>query len=156
VAELVNLPPHPADPYVGSSAFAHKGGLHTSALGKVGGASYEHVDPALVGNRTRVLVSDLGGRAGMSMKAKEFGVELDDRGAAELSERLTDYVGYTPLHNVAGAPAMSVPLSWSPSGLPIGAMFSGKRGDDGLLFELAFELESARPWAGRRPPIAAN
>jgi 2-isopropylmalate synthase len=88
VAELVNLPPHPADPYVGSSAFAHKGGLHTSALGRAGGASYEHVDPASVGNRTRVLVSDLGGRAGMSMKAAEFGVELDDRAAAELSERL--------------------------------------------------------------------
>src|SRR5690606_16076901 len=88
VAELVNLPPHPADPYVGSSAFAHKGGLHTSALGRAGGASYEHVDPALVGNRTRVLVSDLGGRTGMAMKAAEFGVELDDRAAAELTERL--------------------------------------------------------------------
>jgi 2-isopropylmalate synthase len=88
VAELVNLPPHPADPYVGSSAFAHKGGLHTSALGRVGGASYEHIDPAEVGNRTRVLVSDLGGRAGMAMKATEFGVDLDDRAAGELSERL--------------------------------------------------------------------
>ena len=90
VAELVNLPPHPADPYVGSSAFAHKGGLHTSALGKVGGASYEHIDPATVGNRTRVLVSDLGGRAGMSMKAAEFGIELDARAASALSERLKD------------------------------------------------------------------
>jgi 2-isopropylmalate synthase len=88
VAELVNLPPHSADPYVGASAFAHKGGLHTSALGKVGGASYEHVDPALVGNHTRVLVSDLGGRSGMALKAKEFGVALDGRGAAELSDRL--------------------------------------------------------------------
>jgi 2-isopropylmalate synthase len=88
VAELVNLPPHSADPYVGASAFAHKGGLHTSALGKVGGASYEHVDPALVGNNTRVLVSDLGGRSGMALKAKEFGVDLDGRGAAELSDRL--------------------------------------------------------------------
>lgn len=88
IAELVNLPPHPADPYVGSSAFAHKGGLHTSALGRAGGASYEHVEPEVVGNRTRVLVSDLGGRAGMAMKAAEFGVELDDRAAGELSERL--------------------------------------------------------------------
>jgi 2-isopropylmalate synthase len=88
VAELVNLPPHPADPYVGSSAFAHKGGLHTSALDKVGGASYEHVDPASVGNHTRVLVSDLGGRAGMSLKAREYGVDLDDRAAADLTERL--------------------------------------------------------------------
>lgn len=88
VAELVNLPPHPADPYVGASAFAHKGGLHTSAIGRMGGASYEHIDPSVVGNHTRVLVSDLGGRAGMSMKATELGVDLDDRAAAELSEEL--------------------------------------------------------------------
>ncbi len=88
IAELVNLPPHPADPYVGSSAFAHKGGLHTSALGKVGGASYEHIDPAVVGNHTRVLVSDLGGRAGMAMKAAEMGVELDGPAAAALTEEL--------------------------------------------------------------------
>ncbi len=88
VAELVNLPPHPADPYVGMSAFAHKGGLHTSALGKAGGATYEHVDPGLVGNHTRVLVSDLGGRAGMAMKASELGVELDDQAAGQLSEDL--------------------------------------------------------------------
>ena len=72
VAELVNLPPHPADPYVGTSAFAHKGGLHTSALARSGGASYEHVDPAVVGNHTRVLVSDLGGRAGMGILSREF------------------------------------------------------------------------------------
>jgi 2-isopropylmalate synthase len=88
VAELVNLPPHAADPYVGASAFAHKGGLHTSALGRVGGASYEHIEPTVVGNHTRVLVSDLGGRAGMSLKAQEFGVALDERSAADLSERL--------------------------------------------------------------------
>ncbi|HEY9556300.1 MAG TPA: citramalate synthase [Acidimicrobiales bacterium] len=88
VAELVNLPPHAADPYVGQSAFAHKGGLHTSALGKAGGATYEHIAPELVGNGTRVLVSDLGGRAGMVMKAKELGVDLDDRAAGTLSEDL--------------------------------------------------------------------
>ena len=87
VAELVNLPPHAADPYVGQSAFAHKGGLHTSALGKAGGATYEHIEPGLVGNGTRVLVSDLGGRAGMVMKAKELGVDLDDRAAGRLSRR---------------------------------------------------------------------
>ncbi|MCP4434083.1 MAG: citramalate synthase [Actinomycetia bacterium] len=90
VAELVNLPPHPADPYVGTSAFAHKGGLHTSALARSGGASYEHIDPAVVGNHTRVLVSDLGGRAGMGMKAREFGVELDDRASAALSEQVAE------------------------------------------------------------------
>ncbi|MCB1272431.1 MAG: citramalate synthase [Microthrixaceae bacterium] len=90
VAELVNLPPSPADPYVGMSAFAHKGGLHTSALARSGGATYEHVDPAVVGNHTRVLVSDLGGRAGMGMKAQEFGIDLDDRSAAQLSERVAE------------------------------------------------------------------
>jgi len=88
VAELVNLPPQPSDPFVGVSAFAHKGGLHTSALGRAGSATYEHIDPAVVGNHTRVLVSDLGGRAGMSMKAAEFGLELDDRAAASLSDEL--------------------------------------------------------------------
>ncbi len=88
VAELVNIPPPTADPFVGFSAFAHKGGLHTSALGRAGGATYEHVDPTLVGNHTRVLVSDLGGRAGMSMKARELGVDLDDRAAGLLSEEL--------------------------------------------------------------------
>ena len=88
VAELVNVPPLPADPFVGVSAFAHKGGLHTSALGRAGGATYEHVDPDVVGNHTRVLVSDLGGRAGMAMKAREMGVELDDRAAGTLSDEL--------------------------------------------------------------------
>ena len=88
VAELVNLPPHSADPYVGQSAFAHKGGLHTSALGKAGGATYEHIEPEQVGNGTRVLVSDLGGRTGMAMKAKELGVDLADRAAGRLSDDL--------------------------------------------------------------------
>jgi len=88
VAELVNLPPHPADPYVGASAFAHKGGLHTSALGRVGGVSYEHIEPSVVGNATRVLVSDLGGKAGMAMKAAELGVTLDDQAAGTLSDEL--------------------------------------------------------------------
>ncbi len=90
VSELVNLPPHAADPYVGSSAFAHKGGLHTSALGKVGSRSYEHVDPAAVGNHTRVLVSDLGGRAGMRMKAEELGIDLDARASTELARKVNE------------------------------------------------------------------
>ena len=88
VAELCNLVPDPDQPYVGANAFAHKGGLHTSALGKAGGATYEHIEPESVGNGTRVLVSDLGGRAGMVMKAKELGVDLDDRAAAKLSDDL--------------------------------------------------------------------
>ena len=88
VAELVNLPLDPAAPYVGTSAFAHKGGLHTSALRRAGTTAYEHVDPQLVGNHSRVLVSDLGGRTGMSMKADEFGVDLDAAEAATLNDTL--------------------------------------------------------------------
>jgi 2-isopropylmalate synthase len=78
VAELVNLPPNEALPYVGRSAFAHKAGLHTSAIARRPDA-YEHVDPASVGNGTRFLVSDLSGRSTVELKAKELGMELDGR-----------------------------------------------------------------------------
>jgi len=70
-----------------------------------------------------------------------------------LIERLTDYVQYTPLYNVSGAPAISLPLSMSPDGLPIGAMFAAHNGREDLLIGLGFELEEARPWAGRKPAV---
>jgi len=70
-----------------------------------------------------------------------------------LAPRLKDYVGYTPIHNLAGAPAMSVPLYWTPAGLPIGTMFAARAGQERKLFELAYELEAANPWAHRAPPI---
>jgi 2-isopropylmalate synthase len=84
-------------PFVGSSAFAHKGGVHADAAAKVK-HSYEHIEPELVGNRTRVLVSDMSGRSSVMMKAKEIGVELDAR-APELKEFLgqlkeLEYKGY--------------------------------------------------------------
>jgi amidase len=72
-----------------------------------------------------------------------------------LIERLIEYVGYTTYHNVAGAPAMSVPLNWTPSGLPVGTMFAARVGYEGLLFQLAYQLEAARPWADKAPPIHA-
>jgi amidase len=72
-----------------------------------------------------------------------------------LMERLVEYVGYTTYHNVVGAPAMSVPLNWSPSGLPIGTMFAARVGYEALLFQLAYQLELARPWADKAPPIHA-
>lgn len=72
-----------------------------------------------------------------------------------LLERVTDFAAFTSPMNVSGAASMSVPLAWSDAGLPIGAMFSGKQGDDALLFELALELEAARPWADKVPPIQA-
>jgi len=76
--ELANLRPDPKAPFVGQSAFAHKGGLHANAAQKVA-RSYEHIDPALVGNRTRVLVSDMAGRSSLTLKARELGIELDER-----------------------------------------------------------------------------
>jgi 2-isopropylmalate synthase len=76
--ELANLRPDPKAPFVGQSAFAHKGGLHANAATKVA-RSYEHIDPSLVGNRTRVLVSDMAGRSSLAVKAREFGVELDEK-----------------------------------------------------------------------------
>ena len=76
--ELANLRPDPKAPFVGQSAFAHKGGLHANAAQKVA-RSYEHIDPALVGNRTRVLVSDMAGRSSLTLKAKEMGIELDEK-----------------------------------------------------------------------------
>lgn len=76
VAELVNLPPMPQQPYVGQSAFAHKAGLHTSAIARRPDA-YEHIDPNRVGNGTRFLVSDLSGRSTVELKAKEMGLNLD-------------------------------------------------------------------------------
>lgn len=69
---------------------------------------------------------------------------------------LSDYVGYTPLQNIAGAPAMSVPLAWSAGGLPIGSHFSAPKGEERRLLELAFELEQARPWASRKPAVNAG
>jgi 2-isopropylmalate synthase len=76
--ELANLRPDPKAPFVGQSAFAHKGGLHANAANKVA-RSYEHINPAAVGNRTRVLVSDMAGRTSLALKAKEFGIELDEK-----------------------------------------------------------------------------
>src|SRR6185295_19515001 len=69
VYELANLEPNKRQPYVGASAFAHKGGVHVAAVRK-NPETYEHIDPTLVGNHQRVLVSDLSGRANILYKAK--------------------------------------------------------------------------------------
>lgn len=89
--ELANVAPDTKAPYVGLSAFAHKGGLHANAAQKVK-SSYEHIDPSLVGNRTRVLISDMAGRSSVVMKAKELGFELDEKApeVKTLIEQLKD------------------------------------------------------------------
>ena len=76
VAELLNRPLNPQAPYVGASAFAHKAGLHVSAIARAKDA-YEHVDPELVGNGTRFVVSEMAGRATIQIKAEELGLPLD-------------------------------------------------------------------------------
>ncbi|MBM3671949.1 MAG: citramalate synthase [Actinobacteria bacterium] len=76
VAELVNMALNPQAPYVGESAFAHKAGLHTSAIAKRPDA-YEHVPPDTVGNGTRFVVSELAGKSTILLKAQELGLELD-------------------------------------------------------------------------------
>lgn len=73
----------------------------------------------------------------------------------ELQGRLTAYVGYTPVQNVAGAPAMSVPLHWTANGLPVGVQIAGRAGDEATLLGLAYQLEEAHPWAHRKPPVSA-
>ncbi len=77
VYELANLEPNKRQPFVGLSAFAHKGGIHVSAVQK-NPLTYEHIDPAVVGNRQRVLVSDLSGRGNILFKAREFGVDVEE------------------------------------------------------------------------------
>ncbi|MBV7429698.1 MULTISPECIES: amidase family protein [unclassified Acidovorax] len=72
---------------------------------------------------------------------------------ATLWARLMRYASYTPLHNVAGTPAMSVPLGLSARGLPIGSHFAARVGDEQTLFALAYELEQADPWSHRVPPL---
>jgi len=97
IAELANLPMRNDQPYVGHSAFAHKGGVHVSAVLK-DSSTYEHVQPELVGNRQRVLLSDLSGRGNVLYKLKQHGLEerLDAEARRQLLERIKDmeYQGY--------------------------------------------------------------
>ena len=95
VAELVNFSVDPQQPYVGSTAFAHKAGLHTSALSRASDA-YEHVDPEAVGNGTRVLVSEMAGRSTLEMKAEALGIELDGKTVGDVIDTLKklEHEGY--------------------------------------------------------------
>jgi 2-isopropylmalate synthase len=89
IAELVNITMNPQQAYVGASAFAHKAGLHTSAISRRKDA-YEHVDPEQVGNGTRFVMSELAGRSSIQMKAAELGIELDGKQAGDVAERLKE------------------------------------------------------------------
>ncbi|MET1005532.1 MAG: citramalate synthase [Propionibacteriaceae bacterium] len=97
IAEVTNVPSSARQPYVGLSSFAHKAGLHASAI-KVDPNLYQHIDPVEVGNDMRMLVSDMAGRANIQIKGEELGFDLSDR---TLASKITDQVkdaeaaGYT-------------------------------------------------------------
>ncbi|MBO9309689.1 MAG: citramalate synthase, partial [Chloroflexi bacterium] len=95
VAEIANLPPDNHLAYVGRSAFAHKGGIHVAAMRRTA-QSYQHIDPALVGNETRVLISDLSGRGSVLSKAEEFGMDVSSEAARQVLEQIKrlEHLGY--------------------------------------------------------------
>jgi amidase len=72
-----------------------------------------------------------------------------------LLDRVVRFAAYTPIHNVAGTPAMSVPFGHSKAGLPVGVQISTRVGGEARLLQLAYQLEEARPWSGRLPPVHA-
>lgn len=95
-------------------------------------------------------------------KSKEMQVEvlarlraktLIRKAAQEIAKTLFDWLPYTPIFNLTGQPAMSVPLHWTPDGLPVGVQFAARLGDEATLFRLAGQLERAQPWSDRHPPV---
>ena len=98
ISEVTNISPFARSPYVGASAFAHKAGIHASAI-KVDPDLYQHTDPALVGNDMRMLVSDMAGRASIELKGRELGFDLSQRPdvLSRVTERVKDAEarGYT-------------------------------------------------------------
>jgi len=95
VAEVLNFTPDPDQPYVGKNAFAHKGGMHVAGI-NVDPATFEHVDPALVGNSREILVSELSGKGTVETRARQAGLELGDEAARRVIERVKalEHAGY--------------------------------------------------------------
>ncbi len=89
ISEVVNIAPNPHQPFVGTSAFAHKAGLHTSAIAR-SRAAYEHAEPESVGNGTRFVVSEMAGRSTVALKAEQLGLAIDDAALAVVVEQLKD------------------------------------------------------------------
>jgi 2-isopropylmalate synthase len=87
--ELLNRTPNADQPYVGKNAFAHKGGMHVAGV-MADASTFEHMDPALVGNQRELLISELAGKGTVVARAREAGVELDDEGARRVIERVKE------------------------------------------------------------------
>ena len=118
---------------------------HGNLISRQVGAFFERVD-ALVTPTIAALPAVLGeldqNRAGMT--------------AMEWTQQVFAYCPFTPLFNTTGQPAISLPLHWSANGLPVGVQIAGRFADEATLFRLAAQLEEARPWAKRRPPVHAS
>ncbi len=95
ISEITNISPFARSPYVGASAFAHKAGLHASAI-RVDPDLYQHIDPALIGNDMRMLVSDMAGRASIELKGRELGFDLSQR--PDVLSRVTERVKDAEAH----------------------------------------------------------
>jgi len=80
-------------------------------------------------------------------------LDIAKEDAKRLSRKAYEFVPVTPLFNLTGQPAMSVPLSWNQEGLPIGTHFAARPGEEATLLRLAAQLEQARPWADKLPPM---
>jgi 2-isopropylmalate synthase len=89
IDEIANVTPNPNQPYVGKNAFAHKGGMHVAGI-RQDARTFEHVDPALVGNDRELLISELSGKGTVQARAGETGVNLDEKTAADVVERVKE------------------------------------------------------------------
>ncbi len=154
IAEVTNVPAYSRQPYVGSSAFAHKAGLHASAI-KIDPDLYQHMDPKHVGNDMRMLVSDMAGRASIELKARELGFHLDpvDEGDAATLARVLRAVkdkelrGYT--FDAADASFELLLRREVDGALPVffevesWRVITDARGDDDALSEATVKLSAA-------------
>ena len=95
------------------------------------------------------------GRTAGEGLALDRALEAEAETVAVLDNAVLASIGFTSLFNASGNPAMSVPLGWSRSGLPLGVQFVAAFGAEATLFRLAGQLETAAPWADRRPPLPA-
>lgn len=117
---------------------------HCNVVSRQVGAFFEKVDVLVTPTIAR-LPAPLG----------ELNQNREGMTAMEWTRQIFSYVPFTPVFNVTGQPAISLPLHWSADGLPVGVQIAGRFGDEATLLCLAAQLEQARPWAARRPPIHA-
>lgn len=80
-------------------------------------------------------------------------MDINEGDPQKAFEPILDYVPFTPIENATGQPAISLPLHWTPDGLPVGVHFAGRAGDEATLIRIAAQLEQAQPWIDRHPPI---